>query len=146
MSARTRPAHANDLPALTIIEALCFGPPRNPDNLAGELTRSWSRLVVIEHADEVVAYVNYWCVADEIEVIQVATHPGHQRRGHGRRALVHALDEARTTGATRALLEVRPSNTAAVALYESLGFVEVNRREKYYDDGEDALVMALALV
>ena len=146
MSARVRPALASDLGALTIIESLCFGPPRNPDNLAGELARSWARLLVIEHAGEVVAYVNYWCVADEIEVIQVATHPGHQRRGYGRRALVHALDEARASGVGRALLEVRPSNVAAVTLYESLGFVEVNRRERYYDDGEDALVMALALV
>ncbi len=146
MSARVRPALASDLAALTAIETLCFGPPRNPDNLAGELARSWARLVVIEHAGEVVAYANYWCVADEIEVIQVATHPGHQRRGHGRRALVHALDDARASGAQRALLEVRPSNVAAVTLYESLGFVEVNRRERYYDDGEDALVMALAFV
>jgi ribosomal-protein-alanine N-acetyltransferase len=45
----------------------------------------------------------------------------------------------------RALLEVRPLNVSAVTLYRAMGFVELSRRARYYDDGEDALVMELRL-
>ena len=56
---------------------------------------------------------------------------------------------ARQAGMDDALLEVRPSNTLAIALYQSMGFVEMGRRRGYYQaDGgrEDALVLKLGLV
>jgi len=56
---------------------------------------------------------------------------------------------ARDHGAHRVFLEVRPSNTSAVALYHSEGFNEIGRRPRYYparDGREDALVMAIELV
>ena len=44
-----------------------------------------------------------------------------------------------------AMLEVRASNAAAIALYEQLGFQHVGRRRGYYPDGEDACLMNLTL-
>ena len=58
---------------------------------------------------------------------------------------MRVIDEATREGAVRALLEVRPSNVSAVTLYRSLGFAVLARRERYYDDGEDAFVMELRL-
>jgi ribosomal-protein-alanine N-acetyltransferase len=84
-------------------------------------------------------------VADEVEVLFVATHPAHRRRGLARRLLAHALGEAAADGASAALLEVRRSNQGARALYESLGFTAVGERLRYYDDGEDALLLRAAL-
>ena len=56
------------------------------------------------------------------------------------------LDSCRPGGAaSTAMLEVRASNMAAVALYEQLGFQHVGRRKGYYADGEDALLMNRAL-
>lgn len=40
-----------------------------------------------------------------------------------------------------AMLEVRVSNGAAIALYDQLGFKQVGRRKQYYPDGEDAILM-----
>ena len=58
--------------------------------------------------------------------------------------LSEALERSRNLGATVAWLEVRPSNLAALALYESFGFKEVGRRPRYYDDTqEDALLLTL---
>jgi ribosomal-protein-alanine N-acetyltransferase len=58
--------------------------------------------------------------------------------------LSEGLAQARTQGAEVAWLEVRPSNLAARALYESFGFKEVGRRPRYYDDTqEDALLLTL---
>ena len=113
--------------------------------MAQELTRSWSTVLVAEADDGVVAYVAVWRVADEVEVIQVATHPDARRGGFARALMLRVIDDARGRASTRVLLEVRPSNVAAVSLYRGLGFGEVARRAGYYDDGEDALVMALAL-
>jgi ribosomal-protein-alanine N-acetyltransferase len=59
------------------------------------------------------------------------------------------LQLARSRGAKRVFLEVRPSNTAAIALYDAEGFNEIGRRPRYYparNGREDALVMALELL
>ncbi|MDD3853573.1 MAG: GNAT family N-acetyltransferase, partial [Syntrophomonadaceae bacterium] len=49
---------------------------------------------------------------------------------------------ARSKKALRILLEVRPSNTSALVMYEKLGYVQTGIREAYYsDNGEDALIM-----
>ncbi len=143
---RLRRAAAAELDALREIEREAFGASVDPAGMADELARSWARVHVAEHPSRgPVAYVTAWRVADEVEVIQVATRPDARRQGHARALLERVFAEARAEGAVRALLEVRPSNAGAVALYRALGFVALSRRSGYYDDGEDALVMALDL-
>ena len=79
-----------------------------------------------------------------MHLLNLAVHPQHRRRGIAWNLLVEALNQARAQGARVAWLEVRPSNTAARALYESFGFEEVGRRRRYYDDTqEDAILLAL---
>lgn len=146
---RVRWVDARDLDRVSEIERLCFSNPWAREALAAELERSWARLLVAE--DEtlpgvpVVAFVNYWVVADEVHVLNVATDPVHRRRGHARALIARLMQEARAEGASAAQLEVRASNTAAITLYESFGFVVVGRRPRYYDDGEDALLMSAEL-
>ena len=53
------------------------------------------------------------------------------------------IDEARQSGCNAIALEVRPSNVAALGLYEKLGFALIGRRKRYYPDKEDALVLLL---
>lgn len=140
-----RLARASDLPRLADIERACFGRADAEDILAAELSRAWSRVWVDDRGIELAGFVNLWRVADEVEVLFVATAPLWRRQGVARRLLSRVLDESRAEGATRALLEVRRSNLAAVALYEALRFEVVGERRRYYDDGEDALLMAVTL-
>jgi ribosomal-protein-alanine N-acetyltransferase len=72
----------------------------------------------------------------------LAVRPERRRRGHAR-ALVNATLAA-FPGARRVHLEVRPSNAAARALYEAMGFSTTGLRRRYYGD-EDALLMTLDL-
>jgi ribosomal-protein-alanine N-acetyltransferase len=73
-------------------------------------------------------------------------HPEWRRRGVARRLLAAALAEGASRGVVLAFLEVRPTNTRALALYDSLGFQVIGRRNGYYfDTGEDALVMEARL-
>lgn len=83
----------------------------------------------------------YWAILDEAHVTVLAVDPRYQRRGLGKWLLVNLLADACDRALTRATLEVRPSNSRALALYESFGFETLGRRRRYYADGEDALIL-----
>lgn len=116
-------------------------------DVQAELDRPFAHLWLAWHPERPLpaGFLLAWDVADELHVLDVATHPAVRRRGVARALLQHALDHARDRAARVALLEVRASNAAAIALYASHGFAETNVRERYYADGEDALEMALSL-
>jgi len=135
-----------DVPGLASIERECFGREGAEDLLAAELARSWARVRVAElPGDGLAAFIDGWMVADEFEVHFVATRPERQRQGLAAMLLDHALAEVFGEGAVTAVLEVRRGNAAAQGLYRSRGFEVVAERLRYYDDGEDALVMRCAL-
>ncbi len=93
-------------------------------------------------ADSVAGYVCLWLTAKEVQVQNLAVAPGKLRQGVGRFLLNGGLLEAKRRGFPLAVLEVRPSNQAARALYASMGFVQVAIIPKYYgDNDEDALLL-----
>jgi ribosomal-protein-alanine N-acetyltransferase len=78
--------------------------------------------------------------------LSLATHPSFRRCGHASLLLADATEYARAHGVGHVTLEVRPSNRSAVRLYERFGFTAIGRQPGYYDDdGEDAVVMVLAM-
>jgi ribosomal-protein-alanine N-acetyltransferase len=82
----------------------------------------------------------------EMEIYSIAVHGDFRRQGLGRTLLERALDIGKGLDLTRALLEVRTGNAAALALYFSVGFCRRGRRKAYYaDTGEDALVLSREL-
>ncbi|ELQ6223430.1 ribosomal protein S18-alanine N-acetyltransferase [Cronobacter turicensis] len=87
-------------------------------------------------------------VLDEATLFNIAVDPAFQRRGLGRALLLHLIEALETRGVLTLWLEVRASNHAARALYESQGFNEATIRRNYYptsDGREDAIIMALPL-
>lgn len=132
-----------DIPAILAIDH-----DAREQNLREELTRTWGRVRVLrEHAGgPVLGYVQLWHVTDEIHLLNVAVDAAQRRRGFGRILVHEVIGYAREHSAARVLLEVRVSNSAAIALYQALGFEEFNRRKRYYDDGEDAIEMMLTLI
>jgi len=86
--------------------------------------------------------------AREAHVLNLCVHPQARGLGYGRLLLRDLLDAAETLQADTVLLEVRPSNSTAIALYHSMGFNEIGLRKDYYpahQGREHALVLALAL-
>ena len=97
---------------------------------------------------EMAAFAVTQVVLDEATLFNIAVSPDFQRRGLGRALLEHLISELESRAVTTLWLEVRASNQAAIALYESLGFNEATLRRNYYptkDGREDAIVMALPL-
>ncbi|WP_333011443.1 ribosomal protein S18-alanine N-acetyltransferase [Kluyvera sichuanensis] len=97
---------------------------------------------------EMAAFAITQIVLDEATLFNIAVDPAYQRRGLGRELLEHLIDALDAQGVVTLWLEVRASNHAAIALYESLGFNEATIRRNYYptaDGREDAIIMALPL-
>jgi [ribosomal protein S18]-alanine N-acetyltransferase len=137
-----------DLDEVVAIERLSFPVPWDRQAFAEELARPWAKVEILRHraSGRVVAFCNYWLVADEVHILNVAVRPEAQRRGLAGRLLGHIIEQAKRGNARVLSLEVRVSNAAAVGLYRRFGFREVGRRPKYYaDNGEDALLMDLEL-
>ncbi|MEO0371842.1 MAG: GNAT family N-acetyltransferase [Pseudomonadota bacterium] len=88
-------------------------------------------------------------IADEAELLTLATDPAHRRKGLARAVLQELETHAKAKGTTTLFLEVSAENTSAIALYTSAGYKETARRPNYYQtpDGHrlDALIMSKAL-
>ena len=88
--------------------------------------------------------IGYLCLRilfDEAEILDVAVDPVQRRSGAGRLLVGAAFDQCREKGVQSLGLEVRVSNLPAIALYRSFGFTDAGVRRRYYENGEDALLM-----
>ena len=142
------PARPSDLDAVYGIAEASFPVPWPYEELQKELSRPFSALRVLRPAygAPIAGFLNYWRVADELQIMNVAVVPAQRRCGHGAALLCDLLEQARVVRSTAVLLEVRRSNVAAISLYERHGFSGVGIRQRYYsDNGEDALVMRVSL-
>lgn len=115
-------------------------------DVAAELARPHGILLLARahHSGPPLGLLSAWHVADELHVLDVFTRPSARRRGVGRSLVATILEEGRSRSVRLVLLEVRRSNRAARALYESFGFRTAHVRPRYYaDPPEDGLEMRL---
>jgi dihydroorotate dehydrogenase electron transfer subunit len=135
-------AHPRDQASVADVAKQC-GLRVDPPALFGHsAARVW---VARAEGNGVVGFLHAWEVADELQIHDLATRSAWRRQGVGRALLGAALDYGRARGLRTALLEVRSTNQAAVALYRAAGFVTGRCRPGYYADGEEAVEMQLAL-
>lgn len=132
------------LRSIAAIEAEEQGAPWSEQAFRNELTNAVSLFRVGLLNGQVVAYGGLWLVVDEAHVTTVLVASDQRRKGLGRALMNELLTEAKKRGMSCSTLEVRKSNTAAIALYEDLGYVRAAVRKRYYPDNqEDAVVMWL---
>lgn len=91
--------------------------------------------------NEVVGYLQCWYTLEEADLINIAVKNSYRRQGIAHAMLVYLLETLRQKGVSDLFLEVRVSNLPAQKLYESFHFEIVNRRKRYYINGEDAFIM-----
>lgn len=138
-----------DIEALMEIELRSYPFPWTPGNFR-DCLRAGYAMWVLEDDVGLVGYAAASVQAGEAHLLNICIDPKLQSRGQGRR-LLHAMRKiVKGQGAERLFLEVRPSNTHAIALYHDEGFNEIGRRPRYYPDHdgrrEDAIVMAMELL
>jgi len=136
-----------DLDELMIIENDCFSLPWSRQAYETELDNHFADYLVCDWQGEVAAYVGLWTVFEEAHITNVAVGRKFRRMGMGQILMLEAEKLALAKQASRILLEVRPSNIAALTMYNNLGYLPTSLRKQYYSDNqEDAIIMTKYLI
>ena len=154
MNAQLKPANvsfremqASDLDAVMQIEKVNFPFPWTAGNFKDSISSGYTCLV-LETGSTIIGYAVLMMVLDEAHLLNISVAPSHKRQGLGRYLLDYMMQIGREKGGLNMFLEVRPSNTSAITLYESIGFNEMGLRPGYYpahNGREDAVLMGVAL-
>lgn len=144
---RVRPMRRRDLDAVAAIERSIYPFPWTRGNFADSLLAghdAWIFELEVEESPQLIGYAIVMWVPDEVHLLNLSVAAPMQGRGYGREMLQWLMRDAAGRGARGMLLEVRPSNAPALALYRSSGFESIGVRRGYYpaEDGrEDAQVL-----
>lgn len=141
---RTRRASPADLAAVAAIAA---AQPRSAGWSQAQFEASLSSraLFLVRGDAQVRAYAVFVLVAPEAQLVDLAVDPSCARQGQARGLLDDAIALLEGDGYSKVTLEVSETNAPARRLYQALGFVVVGRRQKFYTDGSDAILMDLTL-
>lgn len=132
------PRHIKDIARL---EELCFSEPWSEEGIL-EAYRLGTRFFVAEADKKLIGYIGVKAVVDEGYITNIAVFPEFRRKGAARALLNKVFNFAEEKRLSFVSLEVRPSNAAAVSLYQKTGFKEEGRRKDFYRlPREDALIM-----
>ncbi len=134
-----------DIDCIAKMERECFSDPWSREMLFDCLKYPYYRCFLAEEGGQVCGYCCLICLFEDGEVANIAVDSAFRGRGIGKALMTKMHEEAAALGATRCLLEVRASNSPAIALYEGLGYRRYGVRARYYGDGEDAVLMEKSL-
>lgn len=143
-----RLARAGDVEAIAALEAESFPQDPWPAGYLAEAVAGQLYGIVVHVAEgegDVVGHAITSVVFEVAELQRIAVTSRLRRRGLAGALLDAVLADARGNRAERLLLEVRDTNAGALAFYERAGFVEIDRRPRYYSDGTTAIILQLPL-
>ena len=138
-----------DVDEVHALEQSVFPHPWSRANFVDSLASGYDAWVLRDDGAALAGYFVVMFAVDEAHLLDLALAGSRQRAGLGRYLLDSAMARARQKGMESMLLEVRPTNERALAVYRAYGFGEIGRR-KGYDPAhegqrEDAIVMRIGL-
>ena len=135
-----RTAELEDLNEIYNIEKKVFNDYWSLDLIKSEIIeKKYSRVTVLELEKKIIGYIFQRKIYDENHIINLAIDIPYQHKGYGKFLLMKILEK--DSNDTNVFLEVKEANLPAVKLYIDLGFEEVDRKERYYSDGSNAIFM-----
>lgn len=143
------PMQQADIDEVLTLEQLVYSHPWSRANFVDSLASGYQAWLLRDQTGELLGYFLLMAIVDEAHLLNVAVAASQQGRGLGRFLLNQAVACARGLGMESVLLEVRPSNTRALEIYERYGFARIGLRKAYYpaahQQREDAIVMRFGL-
>ncbi len=139
-----RIANLVDAEALSIVDEQCFdaGSERYSKNsFEGELAEKSKKYFVALYGNLVIGYIGLQTLGDDLNLLKIAVLPQYQKLGVGFKLMEMSFEYRNEQNIHDYFLEVREDNKKAIKLYQKFGFKTQSVREKYYDDGTNALVM-----
>jgi ribosomal-protein-alanine acetyltransferase len=100
----------------------------------------------IKDGESLIAFVSYSVAIDQADIETVFVSADYRRKGLAKSLIECAQTQLKDLGVNKIFLEVRENNLPARSLYSSLGYVDISVRKSYYQDGENAVVMAKELL
>lgn len=141
-SGTVSPMAAEDIEPISEIEKECFSKPWSAESIKAELENPTAHFFTFKKDGKVCGYIGMHMVLDECYIANVAVSKNCRRSGIGQALVEKAILEAKENNCSFISLEVRKSNSAAIALYEKNGFSTVGERKNFYSDPtENALIM-----
>jgi ribosomal-protein-alanine N-acetyltransferase len=140
-----RPMAAGDLGGVQLVEQAAYDYPWSRAVFRDCLLAGYYSLV-LEVERTIAGYAIMSVAAAEAHILNICVHPDVRRLGYGRRLLNALLFRAEEAAVRQVFLEVRPSNVAALSLYQAAGFREIGIRPAYYqarEGRENAVVLSL---
>lgn len=135
-----------DILRISELERECFpDEPWSFKMLASSFDSENFHGIIAEDGGEIVGYGGITVTCDAADIANVAVTEAFRHSGVGSAILGELLNTAKSFGAKKVFLEVRVSNSTAMALYLKNGFTGVYARTRYYSNGEDCLVMTKEL-
>ena len=135
------PIEQRHIKEIARLEELCFSEPWSEEGIL-EAYRLGTKFFAAEADKKLIGYIGIKAVIDEGYITNIAVFPEFRRRGVAKALLNKVFEFAKEKGLSFVSLEVRPSNTVAISLYEKTGFKEAGRRKNFYRlPLEDALIM-----
>ena len=139
----------SDITEVVAIEDAVYPHPWSRGNFADALKSGYQTWVLRDITGTMLGYFLLMLAVDEAHLLNISVRGDLHGRGIGRYLLGKIVDLAEDNIMSSVLLEVRPSNRRALAVYQRYGFVRIGRRKNYYPDvngqREDAIVMRLSL-
>ena len=133
---------ADDVDRVVEIEQECFSMPWTKQGFLEALKQNNSFYYVAKVGTQIVGHCGAYGVCNEGDINQVAVTNAYRRQGIARRMVSTMMEEMKKNGFLEITLEVRAGNDSAIALYESLGFVQEGIRKNFYEKPiEDAIIM-----
>ncbi|WP_089399158.1 ribosomal protein S18-alanine N-acetyltransferase [Noviherbaspirillum humi] len=139
----------DDIDEVMRIELAAYPHPWTKGNFLDSLYSGYEAWVLRHGTTRLAGYFLVMLAVDEVHLLNITVRPELQGRGLGKLQLDRVAALARERGMGSVLLEVRPSNLRALAVYERYGFSRIGLRKGYYPAAgnrrEDAIVMRLPL-
>lgn len=137
-------ARPSDVAKIAALERECFSMPWPEEIITSQLSGPGKIMLAAEEEGAFAGYMGLQYVLDEGYISNVCTAPEHRRRGVASALIDEMISRAAALELAFLSLEVRASNSPAIALYRGKGFVDVGVRPGYYEKpAEDAIIMNL---
>lgn len=122
------------------MEKACFDHPWSKVSIEDDMMHDFSQFRALEIDGTKVGYTNIWVIDGSMELNRIAVLPEFRNKGYAKDLMDDLVNLCSEYELEKIILEVARDNQAAIKLYDKYDFKDIHVREKYYDNGADALI------
>ena len=133
-SPQLRESNVDDAQNLASLHAVSFAELQRWDaaSIRSLMAQPTTTSLALTHNDMILGFIMASFIAGESEILTLAIHPEHRRKGYAKTLIEKYIEQHSAKGLEKIFLEVAANNIAAIHLYQSLGFTIISKRANYY--------------